>query len=268
MTTTEGKAELSIRDSIALLKLNNFEKLNALSEDFVDEIYQLLENIEKRAVVLVISSGFRRAFVAGVDVNEIYAKTFESACRDNFMDHKWERVWRIEIPVIAAVSGYALGGGFELALMCDIILASSSAVFGFPEIGLGLMPGLGGTQMLTSIVGPKIASEIIMTGRFVSAEEALKLGIVSGLILEKENDLPEENSDANSDSLLAKALALAEKIATKSTMSARMIKRAIRLFYDAGISGGMKAERQMFLSLFSTEEKERETKAFVNKKKP
>jgi enoyl-CoA hydratase/carnithine racemase len=265
-------AELSIQDSVALLKLNNHKKLNALSEEFVDEIYRYVSGIEKKASVLVISSGSRRAFAAGVDIDEINRRTFESACLDDFMDHRWECIWQIKIPVIAAVSGYALGGGFELALMCDIIVASSNAIFGFPEINLGLMPGMGGTQMLTSIVGPKIASEIIMTGKFLKAEEALKLGIISSVVdvgissaiksVEK-STMPE---DADPDQVLEKALTLANKIAGKSTISACMIKKAIRLFYDAGISGGMKAERQMFLSLFSTSAKEREVKAFLDKK--
>ncbi|MDR3155798.1 MAG: enoyl-CoA hydratase/isomerase family protein [Holosporaceae bacterium] len=269
------RVELSIRDSIALLRLNDNGKLNALSEELVNEIYQQLEDIEKKAAVLVIGSGSKKAFTVGVDINEIYSRTFEGACLDDFMDYRWERIWQIKIPVIAAVSGYALGGGFELALMCDMIVASSNAVFGFPEINIGLMPGLGGTQMLTSIVGPKIAGEIIMTGRYLKAEEAMKLGIVTCVVNEEVGIQHETRSEGKAaaqkkdriDPTLEKALALAGEIADKSSVSTRLIKKAIRLFYDAGISGGMKAERQMFLSLFSTSVKELKVKAFLDKKK-
>ncbi|MDR1362344.1 MAG: enoyl-CoA hydratase/isomerase family protein [Holosporaceae bacterium] len=243
--------ELSFRGSVAILTLNNPAKLNVLSSDLMAEIHRSLEGIEKKSNVLVIR-GCEKAFAAGVDVSEIHALSYEKAYLNDFIDHRWESVFNVKIPVIAAVSGYALGGGFELVLMCDMVVAAPSAVFGFPEVNLGLMPGMGGTQLLTGIVGPKIASEILMTGRFVSSGEAATLGIVSHLTEE-------------SDDLLAKALDLAEKIAKKSVMSTRMIKEAVRMAQNIGLSSGLKSERQMFRSLFSTSFKQNGTEAFLKK---
>jgi enoyl-CoA hydratase/carnithine racemase len=244
--------KLSQENSIAILQLNNPKKLNALSGDFINEIYDKIANIEKSAKVLIIT-GCDKAFAAGVDVSEINTLSYENAYLEDFIDYKWEYVFNIKIPVIAAVSGYALGGGFELALMCDIIVAAKNAIFGFPEVNLGIMPGMGGTQMLPKIVGAKIASEIMMTGRFISAEEAASLKIVSYLTEERE--------------LLKKSMELAEKIAEKSTLSTQMIKEAIRLSQNIGLNQGIKTERQMFRSLFSTSYKEKGIRNFLNKKK-
>jgi enoyl-CoA hydratase len=218
----------------------------------MNELYYKISYIEQTSNVLVITGG-EKAFAAGVDVSEIHSRSYEDAYLWSFIDHRWEGIFDVKIPVIAAVSGYALGGGFELALMCDIIIASKNATFGFPEINLGIMPGMGGTQMLTRIVGPKVASEIIMTGRFISAQEALDLKIAS-YITEKQE-------------LMNKAMELATKIAKKSTKSARMIKDAIRLSQEVGLRQGLKSERQMFRSLFSTSSKQKETEEFLNKKK-
>jgi len=245
------QVELSQENSVAILKLNNPEKLNALSSDFMNKIYEKVADIEKTAKVLIIT-GCEKAFAAGVNISEINTLSYENAYLENFIDHKWEAIFDVKIPVIAAVSGYALGGGFELALMCDIIVAAKNATFGFPEVNLGIIPGMGGSQMLTKIVGPKIAGEIIMTGRFISAEEAANLKIVSYLT---------ENHE-----LLEKSMELAEKIAKKSVMSTRMIKESIRMAQDVGLNQGMKSERQMFRSLFSTSYKQKGVSEFLNKK--
>ena len=239
---------------IATLTLDNPKKLNALSSDFVEEIYERITSLKKETKVLIITSGSPKAFAAGVNVQEIHDNTYESAYLNDFINRKWEAVANVKIPVIAAVSGYALGGGFELALMCDIIVASKSAVFGFPEVNLGIMPGMGGTQFLTRTVGTKIASELLMTGRFVGAEEALSLGLI--------NYLAENDSE-----MMLKAQNMAVEISKKSIMSTRIIKEAIRLSQDVGLSQGIKSERQMFLSLFSTNFKQKGTEAFLNKKK-
>ncbi len=243
--------ELSQRNSIAILKLNNPKKLNVLSSNFINKIYGKIANIEKTAKVLIIT-GCKKAFAAGVDVSEISALSYENAYLDDFIDYKWEALFNIKIPVIAAVSGYALGGGFELALMCDIIIAAKNATFGFPEVNLGIMPGMGGTQILPKIVGPKIANEIMMTGRFISAEEAANLKIVSYLTDEED--------------LLKKSMVLAEKIAAKSIMSTQMIKEAVRMSQNVGLNQGIKSERQMFRSLFSTDFKQKGVSEFLNKK--
>lgn len=239
-----------IKNSIAVLTLNNPKKLNALSTEFVEEIYNYLLEVEKKANVLVIFGG-EKAFAAGVDIKEIASLSSEEAVLQEFMDYKWERVLNTEIPVISGVKGYALGGGFELALASDIIIADQDAVFGFPEVNLGLMPGLGGTQLLTRIVGSMKASEMIMSGDSISAQEALKLGIVSKI--------------AGNKNLHEETLALAEKISKKSPISLRLIKKSIRMSQNTGCDEGMKNERIMFRSLFSTSFKEIATKKFLKK---
>lgn len=240
--------DFEIKDSVAILTLNNPEKLNILSTKFVEKIYDCLADFEKKANVLVIF-GTEKAFAAGVDINEIDAFSFERAVLDEFIDHKWERVLNVKIPVISGVEKYALGGGFELALASDIVIAAEDAKFGFPEINLGIMPGLGGTQLLTRIVGTKKASELIMSGDFINAKEALRLNIVSKIV--SSADLKEET------------LALARRISQKSPVSLRFIKEAIQLSQNSGILQGIKSERNLFRSLFSTSYKEKLTKTFL-----
>ena len=244
--------ELKIENLIAILKINNPKNLNALSSDVMHEIFEKLSDIEKKANVLMII-GCDKAFAAGVDVTEINKLSFEDAYVSSFINDAWERIFNVKIPVISVVSGYALGGGFELALMSDIIIASEKAIFGFPEVNLGIMPGMGGTQFLTKIVGPKIASEIILTGRFIAAQEAFQLGIVSKII--------------DHEKVVEESLKLAESIAKKSIASTRMIKEAIRMAQNSTLSQGIINERNMFRSLFSTEMKDKNIKAFLNKKK-
>jgi enoyl-CoA hydratase/carnithine racemase len=232
--------------------MDNPSKLNALSDSVMGELNEKLLNIEQRASVLVIT-GCEKAFAAGVEVGEINARSYEGAHIDEFIDYRWERVFDVKIPVIAAVSGYALGGGFELALMCDIIIASRSAVFGFPEVNLGIMPGMGGTQLLTSIVGPKVASEIIMTGEFFSAMKALDLHIISQIVAEED--------------LMKATMLLAKNISQKSSMSTRLIKEAIRVAQNQGLNSGIRTERIMFRSMFSTDSKRNGIRDFLQKKK-
>ncbi len=242
--------DFEISNSIAVLTLNNPKKLNVLNSEFVEKIYDHLVDVEKKANVLVIF-GTEKAFAAGVDINEIEHLSFEQALLDDFIDYKWERVLNVKIPVISGVEKYALGGGFELALASDIIIASQDAKFGFPEINLGLMPGLGGTQLLTRIIGTKKASELIMSGDFIDAEEALHLNIVSKIV--SSSDLKRETLD------------LANKIAKKSSISLRFIKEAIQLSQNSGCLQGIKNERNMFRSLFSTSYKKKLTKEFLKK---
>jgi enoyl-CoA hydratase len=242
--------KLSIEDSVAVLTLNNPEKLNALSLSLMREIEEKIRGIDQKSNVLVVT-GAGRSFAAGVDVSEIQKHSSETAFRENFIDDCWESISRVKIPTIAAVSGYALGGGFELALMCDMIVATESSKFGFPEVNLGLMPGMGGTQILPRIVGSKLASEIIMTGSFLTAEMAHKFGIVSRLV--------------PNDDLMENVLELAHLLAKKSSTSLRMIKEAINLAQNVGLAQGMRSERLMFRSLFSTNDKDVNVKKFLEK---
>ncbi|MCR4623951.1 MAG: enoyl-CoA hydratase/isomerase family protein [Alphaproteobacteria bacterium] len=243
--------DFEINNSVAILTLNNPKKLNILNTSFVEEIYDHLSDVEKKANVLVIF-GTEKAFAAGVDINEIDSLTFEQALLNEFIDYKWERILNIKIPVISGVEKYALGGGFELALASDIIIANENAKFGFPEVNLGLMPGLGGTQLLTRIVGSKKASELIMSGDLINAKEALQLNIISK-VLPSSADLKQE------------VLSLAKKIAEKSPTSLRLIKEAIQLSQNTGCIQGIKIERNLFRSLFSTSYKEKLTKEFLKK---
>ena len=243
--------DFQIDNSVAVLTLNNPKKLNALSTNFVEEMYDHLADVEKKANVLVIF-GTEKAFAAGVDINEINTLSFEQALLNEFIDYKWERILNIKIPVISGVEKYALGGGFELALASDIIIASENAKFGFPEVNLGLMPGLGGTQLLTRIVGVKKASELIMSGDFIDAKEALRLNIISKTV-------------SSSSDLKRETLDLAHKIAQKSPTSLRLIKEAIQLSQNTGCLQGIKTERNLFRSLFSTSFKEKLTKEFLKR---
>ena len=243
--------DFEINDSIAILTLNNPKNLNILNTNFIGEVYDCLSNIERKANVLVIF-GTEKAFAAGVDINEIEALSFEQALLNEFIDHKWERILNVKIPVVSCVEKYALGGGFELALASDIIIANENAKFGFPEVNLGLMPGLGGTQLLTRIVGLKKASELIMSGEFIDAKEALRLNIVSK-VLPSSSNVKQETLD------------LAKKIAKKSPTSLRLIKEAIQLSQNTGCIQGMKIERNLFRSLFSTSYKEKLTEEFLKK---
>ncbi|MDR0678228.1 MAG: enoyl-CoA hydratase/isomerase family protein [Holosporaceae bacterium] len=242
---------LVIDNSIAILTLNNPHKLNALSSGFMAEINEKIGDIDLKAKVLIVA-GCQKAFSAGVDIAEIKKHSSESACIENFIDHRWECVFNVKIPVIAAVSGYALGGGFELALMCDIIIATKQAKFGFPEVNLGLMPGMGGAQLLTGIIGPKLTSKIIMTGDLLSSEKAKELKIVSSIV-------------NGYDELMPKAMELALKISKKSLPSLKMIKNSIRLSQNVGLNQGMKNERLMFRSLFSNKDKKEKVEKFLKR---
>jgi enoyl-CoA hydratase/carnithine racemase len=242
--------DLSIDNSVAILRLHNPSKLNALSSDFMNELHEKIQNIDKKANVLIVA-GCEKAFSAGVDIAEVERHSGESACLEDFIDSKWECIFYVKIPVIAAVSGYAIGGGFELALMCDIIIATETAKFGFPEINIGLMPGMGGTQLLTRMVGAKIAGKILMTGDLLSASEAKELGIVAQVVQD--------------DDLMLASWELAQRISCKSRMSLRMIKNAIRLSQNTGLNQGINSERLMFRSLFSSADKKEKTKEFLRK---
>lgn len=242
--------DFAVTDRIAHLKINRPEKLNALCRDLMASINCALKNIETKANVLVVSGG-EKAFAVGVDLHEIHATNYENAVLNNFINDEWESIFNVRIPVIAAVAGYALGGGFEIALMSDIIIAADNAKFGFPEINIGLMPGLGGTQMLTKLIGAKAASKIIMTGEYVSAAQALQLGIISEITDEKQ--------------LMDIAFQCARNISKKPLTSLIAIKEAIRMSLDVGISAGMSMERCMFRSLFATSAKENSVKQFLRK---
>lgn len=239
-----------VRDSIYIIKINREEKGNALNEDLVTDIYKAVvetENLNDAKVILLC--GGEKFFSAGVDISMIENVTYEKSISNKFMDEKWTYLEKVSIPVISIVEGIAFGGGFELSLMSDIIIAGENAKFAFPEVNLGLMPGLGGTRKLSDLVGFQKAFEIITTGKTITIEEAKGLGIVS--YVDKDP--------------LEKGLSIADQIATKSLTAIKSIKKMFKIMKRRLYLEDITLERQLFTSLFSTNDKEKLTKAFLNK---
>ncbi len=238
---------------VATIQLNRPEVLNALNLQLMDELIaalqQLQDDPQTRVVVL---TGNERAFAAGADIKEMAdASAVEMLVRDQFA--RWDRIRRFKKPLIAAVSGYALGGGNELAMLCDMIVASETAQFGQPEINIGVMPGAGGTQRLTRAVGKAIAMEVILAGRTLTAREALQFGLVNRVV-------PLEV-------YLQEAQRLAAKIAEKGPIALQLAKEAVLKVYDTSLQDGLEFERKNFYLLFNTEDQREGMAAFVEKRK-
>lgn len=239
---------------VLLIRLNRPDVLNALNIALMGELVGALEAADAddsvRAIVL---TGDARAFAAGADIREMAdASAVEMLLRDQFA--KWDRIRKVRKPIVAAVSGFALGGGCELAMMCDIIVASETAKFGQPEIGIGVMPGAGGTQRLTRAVGKAKAMEMVLTGAMIGAREAMDAGLV--------------NRVAPVEAYLGEALALAREIASKPPLAVRLAKEAVLKSFDTTIEGGLEYERKNFYLLFASEDQKEGMKAFVEKRKP
>jgi enoyl-CoA hydratase len=239
---------------VAIIQLNRPEVLNALNLQLMDELIAALDELEQDPQVrCVIITGNERAFAAGADIKEMAdATTVEMLLRDQFA--KWDRIRRFKKPLIAAVSGYALGGGNELAMLCDMIVASETAQFGQPEINIGVMPGAGGTQRLTRAVGKAIAMEMVLTGRTLSAREALQHGLVNRVV-------PVEV-------YLQEAKRLALQIAEKAPVAVQLAKDAVLKAFDVPLQEGLLFERKNFYMLFSTEDQKEGMAAFIEKRKP
>ncbi|MHA1529439.1 MAG: enoyl-CoA hydratase-related protein, partial [Alphaproteobacteria bacterium] len=202
----------------------------------------------------IVITGSEKAFAAGADIKEMQSKSFVEAYRQDFITTEWETVTRIRKPVIAAVAGYALGGGCELAMMCDFILAADTARFGQPEINLGVMPGAGGTQRLTRIAGKSKSMEMNLTGRFMDADEAERAGLVSRII--------------PADELIDEAVATASRIAEKGAIAAMATKEAVNRAYETTLAEGVRFERRLFHALFSTLDQAEGMEAFIDKRTP
>ena len=240
------------KEKVLIITLNRPEHLNALNSVLIDELGSaLINNEQDEDVGSVIITGSEKAFAAGADIKEMRDKTFAKAYMENFIN-KWEVITVCRKPIIAAVSGYALGGGCELAMMCDFILASKSAKFGQPEIKLGIIPGAGGTQRLSRFVGKSKAMEMVLTGRMIDAEEAERSGLVSRLI---------ENED-----LLPEALKVAKEIASMSMPSVVMAKESVNFAFESSLSQGVSFERKLFHSTFSLEDQKEGMGAFLDKR--
>ena len=245
------------RDRVGLVTLNRPKALNALSPDLMNELTQALDAFEANdGIGCVVITGNEKAFAAGADIKAMKDKSYMDVYKSDFITANWERVTRCRKPVIAAVAGYALGGGCELAMMCDFIIAADNARFGQPEINLGVIPGAGGTQRLPRYVGKSKAMEITLLGqaRVMDAAEAERVGLVSRVV--------------PLDKLLEDALATAAKIAELSLPIVMMAKEAVNRAYETTLAEGVRFERRLFHSAFATEDQKEGMAAFVEKRKP
>jgi enoyl-CoA hydratase len=242
------------RGRVALVTLNRPKALNALNSELIAELNAALALFESDDKIgCVVLTGSEKAFAAGADIKEMSALSFVEAYKTDFIT-SWDQVSRFRKPIIAAVAGYALGGGCELAMMCDFILAADNAKFGQPEITLGVMPGAGGTQRLTRFVGKSKAMEMCLTGRMMDAEEAERSGLASRVV--------------PLDDLLDEALRVAEKIADFSLPIAMMTKESVNRAYETTLAEGVRFERRVFHSMFATDDQTEGMTAFVEKRAP
>jgi enoyl-CoA hydratase len=246
ITETQGR--------VGLVTLNRPQALNALNSTLVRELNAALEAFDAdRAVGCIVITGSERAFAAGADIKEMSSLTYPDTYLDDFIT-SWDRVAARRKPIIAAVAGFALGGGCELAMMCDIILAADTAKFGQPEIKLGVIPGAGGTQRLTRAVGKAKAMDLCLTGRMMDAAEAERAGLVARIV--------------PAASLLDEAMKAAETIASMSLPSVMTAKESVNRAYETTLAEGLRFERRVFHALFATEDQKEGMAAFVDKRPP
>lgn len=241
-------------DGYAIVQINRPDVLNALNIKLMEELVDSLERFDADTDVrAIILTGNEKVFAAGADIKEMAgASATDMLLRDQFA--RWDRIRKIKKPIIAAVSGFALGGGCELCMSCDIIIASESAKFGQPEINIGVIPGAGGTQRLTRAVGKYKAMEMVLTGKMISADEAHRWGLVNKVV-------PVEY-------YLEEAKSLAKEIAAKAPVAVRLAKEAVLKSFDTTIEGGLEFERKNFYLLFASEDQKEGMAAFIEKRKP
>lgn len=241
-------------EPIAVVQLNRPEALNALSPELLKQLVAALQELDKdEAIRAIVLTGSDKAFAAGADIKEMAPLSAKEIKKQNPLQ-VWDQIWQIKKPLIAAVSGYCLGGGCEVAMMCDLIVASETAKFGQPEINLGIIPGAGGTQRLTQAIGKFKAIEWILTGNIYSAQEAYQAGLVCKVTPPAD--------------YLNEAKALAKKIAEKSPIALRAAKQSILKSLNLPLEEGLQAERQLFYNLFDTADQKEGMQAFLEKRKP
>lgn len=244
---------VEITDHVALIRLNRPEALNALSGQLVSELAAAMKAADADADVrCIVLTGSEKAFAAGADIKEMASKSYVDVLTGDLFGPEIEVIQRVRKPVIAAVAGYALGGGCELAMMCDFIICADNAKFGQPEINLGVIAGIGGTQRLTRFVGKSKAMDMNLTGRFMDAAEAERSGLVSRVV-------PAEK-------LLDEAMGAAKKIASKSAIAAMVAKEAVNRSYETTLREGLLYERRAFHALFATEDQKEGMSAFAEKR--
>lgn len=243
------------RENVGLITLNRPDALNALSQELVGELGQALDIFEADDEVgAIVLTGSEKAFAAGADIKEMQAKNWPDTFVDDFITDGWERIAQCRKPIIAAVAGFALGGGCEIALMCDFILAAETAQFGQPEIKIGVWPGAGGSQRLTRIVGKSKSMDMCLTGRMMGADEAERAGLVSRIV--------------PAPDLVVEAVKTAQQIATMSRPAAMMVKDVVNRAYETTLSEGVRYERRMFQASFGMPDQREGMAAFVEKRKP
>ncbi len=246
---------VSRHENVVLITLDRPKALNALSSALMDELTTAVRDAEADDEIgAMVITGSEKAFAAGADIGELKAHDFSRAYLENLVSRNWEEPTRARKPIIAAVAGYALGGGCELAMMCDFILAADNARFGQPEIRIGIIPGAGGSQRLTRFVGKSKAMEMCLTGRMMDAEEAERSGLVSRIVPVAE--------------LVGEALKTAQAIAGMSRPAVLATKELVNTAYESTLSEGVRAERRMFHAMFSTEDKDEGMAAFLEKRSP
>ena len=242
------------RGRVGLITLNRPKALNALNTKMMEELIGAAEAFDANPRVgTVVITGSERAFAAGADIKEMQPKTFIDVYMEDLYSD-WERLTRVRKPLIAAVSGYALGGGCELAMMCDFIIAAESARFGQPEITLGITPGMGGSQRLTRLVGKSKAMDMVLTGRMMDAQEAERSGLVSRIVAD--------------DALVEEALKIAVKIAEMAPLAVPAAREMVNAALETGLSAGLLFEKRLFNGLFALEDQKEGMAAFVEKRKP
>ena len=246
---------VEVEDHVSLIKLNRPDALNALNQQLLGELCTALEEADANDKVrCIVITGSEKAFAAGADIKEMSSMTFAEVNYVNLFADANDRITSIRKPIIAAVNGYALGGGCELAMACDFIIAGEGAKFGQPEINLGVIAGLGGSQRLTRFVGKSKAMDMNLTGRFMDAQEAERSGLVSRV--------------APTKKLLEEAMGAAQKIAEKSQIAAKTAKEAVNRSYETTLAEGLLFERRVFHSLFATEDQKEGMAAFMEKREP
>jgi enoyl-CoA hydratase len=244
-----------VRGRVALITLNRPKQLNALAPKLMQELGAALYGFDADdGIGAIVITGNDKAFAAGADIGAMKDFDFQHAYRTNYITRDWEHIRNVRKPVIAAVAGFALGGGCELAMMCDIVIAAETAKFGQPEINLGILPGSGGTQRLPRAVGKAKAMDLCLTARMMDAAEAERAGLVSRVV--------------PADKLLEEALAAAEKIAAYSLPVVMMVKEAVNRAYESTLSEGVLFERRLFHAAFALDDQKEGMAAFVEKRKP
>ncbi len=244
---------VELADHVAVIRLNRPDALNAINAELLRELVQALQDAEANdRIRCIILAGSEKAFAAGADVREMSRRDFVDVFSTDLFGPETDAILRIRKPIIAAVAGYALGGGCELAMMCDFIIAADTAKFGQPEINLGVVAGIGGTQRLTRFVGKSKSMEMHLTGRFMDAEEAERSGLVSRVVPAKR--------------LMEEAMAAANKVAEKSMLTVMAVKEAVNRAYEVPLREGLLFERRLFHMMFATEDRAEGMAAFVDKR--